>query len=135
MIVVDTNLLVYLLVEGEHTESVRSVLKRDDDWIAPSLWRHEFRNVMAVMVNRDRLTPGKAVAFVQEAESRMESRTFPVSSQQVLELSRRSGLSAYDCEFVSLALVMDVSLVTSDQTIPRTFPQIALTPRDFLEAQ
>ena len=50
MIVVDTNVLVYLLVPGEHTEQAERVFRRDPVWAAPLLWRSEFRNVLAVSV-------------------------------------------------------------------------------------
>lgn len=134
MIVSDTNLLIYLFVKGEYTQVAEEVLKTDDDWIVPSLWKHEFRNALATMVNNNRITTSSAFEIVDEATSRMVDQEFPVASRQVLELSRRSSLSSYDCEFVALALKVDTQLVTSDQEIIESFPTVAISPKQFLGA-
>jgi predicted nucleic acid-binding protein len=52
VIVVDTNLLVYLWVHGERTLIAEAVLGRDAAWAAPVLWRSEFRNVVVNLVRR-----------------------------------------------------------------------------------
>ncbi|MCO6439628.1 MAG: hypothetical protein J5I81_00810 [Nitrococcus mobilis] len=48
MIVADTNLLIYILLAGEHTLAAERVFQRDPEWAAPLLWRSEFRNVLAL---------------------------------------------------------------------------------------
>jgi hypothetical protein len=47
MIVVDANVIAYLLIEGEFTESVTSLRSREPEWIAPRLWLDEFLNILA----------------------------------------------------------------------------------------
>jgi len=42
MIIVDTNILIYLYIQGEHTPSVESLVQLDCTWAAPILWRSEF---------------------------------------------------------------------------------------------
>jgi predicted nucleic acid-binding protein len=44
MIVVDTNVVAYLLLGGEKTGEARMVFHKDPTWAAPLLWRSEFRN-------------------------------------------------------------------------------------------
>jgi predicted nucleic acid-binding protein len=44
-----------------------------------------------------------------------------VDSQRVLELVRDSDCSAYDCEFVALALRLDTKLVTMDAKLLTAF--------------
>ncbi|HSG40567.1 MAG TPA: VapC toxin family PIN domain ribonuclease, partial [Thermoanaerobaculia bacterium] len=50
MIVVDTNVLAYLLIEGEKTELATAVWRLDPEWRLPVLWRHEFLNILATYV-------------------------------------------------------------------------------------
>lgn len=133
MIVSDTNLLVYLFVEGEFTQVVEDVLRDDSDWIVPNLWKHEFRNALVTLLNNDEIKKKDAISILDEAESYFEDKVFPVSSRQVIELCENSGLSSYDCEFVALAMVMDVPLITSDEEVLEEYPGIANSPQDYLE--
>ena len=56
MIVVDTNILAYLLLPYEFSPQADALFKRDPDWVAPILWRSEFRNLLAGYVRRKTLT-------------------------------------------------------------------------------
>src|SRR5439155_25439010 len=58
---------------------------------------------------------------------------FSVASQEVLQLSMRSRCSAYDCEFVALALDLGVPFLTADRQVLRAFPSTAVSPADFVE--
>ena len=49
-----------------------------------------------------------------------------VGSVRVLDLVHDSGCSAYDCEFVALALMLEIPLVTEDKRILRSFPDTAV---------
>jgi predicted nucleic acid-binding protein len=122
VIVVDANVIAYLLIQGDRTAHAESVLKRDADWAAPSLWRSEFRNVLALYLRKSLLTLADAQLLCQEAESLMQGREYDVASAQVLNLVANSALSAYDCEYVALAQDMGVRLVTSDRKLSRAFP-------------
>ena len=132
MIVVDTNLLVYLYVSGQNTAQAETVLVRDPVWVAPLLWRSEFRNVLAGLVHRRGLGLDDAVRIAHEAERRMAGGEYTVASQQVLELAARSGCSAYDCEFVGLARDLRVSFVTGDRQILAAFQSTAISPTAFV---
>lgn len=126
MIVVDTNVLAYLYLPGEYTAQAEALLERDPEWAAPVLWRSEFRNILAGYIRRSTLTFEQARDIQAEAENLLSGAEHDVDSQRVLELVRDSDCSAYDCEFVALAMRLGVALVTMDAKLLRAFPERAL---------
>jgi predicted nucleic acid-binding protein len=132
MIVADTNLLIYLYVQGQRTEESEAVLRRDAVWTAPLLWRSEFRNTLIGLVRKRALALDDALSMVDEAERWLTGHEYNVISRQVLALADRSGCSAYDCEFVALAQDLGVPLVTTDREILRAFPSVAVSPPAFV---
>ena len=129
MIVVDSNVLAYLYLPGEYTAAAETLLEQDSDWAAPILWRSEFRNILAGYMRRKAITIEQAKSLQREAESLLEGAEFEVESSAVLELVQNSDCSAYDCEFVALAMTLGVKLVTMDAKLLKAFPKhaVALT--------
>ena len=123
MIVIDTNVLAYLLLPYEHSPQADAVFKRDPEWVAPVLWRSEFRNLLAGYVRRKTLTFDEVLKVQAEAEALLAGNVHDVDSRRVLELVRDSDCSAYDCEFVALALRLEVKVVTMDAKILKAFPK------------
>ena len=126
MIVVDTNVLAYLYLPGEYTAAAETLLEQDSDWAAPILWRSEFRNILAGYLRRKAITFEQANSLHREAESLLEGAEFEVESLAVLELVRDSDCSAYDCEFIALAMKLDTTLITMDKKLLRAFPKRAI---------
>lgn len=126
MIVVDSNVLAYLYLPGEYTSAAESLLESDPDWAAPILWRSEFRNILAGYMRRGALSFQQAHGIQCEAESLLAGAEYEVDSLGVLELVRDSECSAYDCEFVVLAIKLGTKLVTMDGKILRVFPEVAV---------
>ena len=56
MIVVDTNVISYFYLSGERSEQAQRALRKDPHWVAPWLWRSEFRNVLILYVRSRQLT-------------------------------------------------------------------------------
>lgn len=126
MIVVDTNVICYLLLPVTQSAKARALFRRDSEWVAPLLWRSEFRNVLATYVRQRLLSVADALDFAEEAETLMNGREFIVRSADVLQLASQTGQSAYDCEYVALARDLKLRLVTSDRKLVKAFPQVAV---------
>ena len=126
MIVVDSNVVAYLYLPGDYTETAEALLEHDSDWAAPLLWRSEFRNILAGYMRRKTLTFEAARDLQLEAESLLAGAEHEVESRLVLELVRDSDCSAYDCEFVALAMTLGVKLVTMDAKLLKAFPKYAV---------
>src|SRR5436189_292848 len=102
MIVVDTNVVAYFWLKNERTSAARQLLAVDPEWTVPTLWRSEFRNVLAVAVRQRRYSLDEAIEYAEAAEEQLKGREVEVDSAEVLMLAEESGCSAYDCEFVAL---------------------------------
>jgi predicted nucleic acid-binding protein len=132
MIVVDTNIVAQLFVESERTAVVRDVLRADPEWVAPFLWRSEFRNLLATYLRHNYMELEDALGFAEDAEALLAGREHVSDSTTVLTLAKQSRHTAYDCEFVSLADRLSVPFITADRKLARSFPDRALTPEEFL---
>jgi len=132
MIVVDTNVIAYLLVPGPHTALAQATLRRDPLWAAPTLWRSELRNVLVQYMRLRQMPLTKAVEIQGLAEAIFTGREYPANSARVLEMTATSGCSAYDCEFVVIAQSLGVPLVTNDHQMLRAFSDTAVSPSKFV---
>ena len=123
MIAVDTNVIAYLFLRGEFATKAEDWLRADREWVAPVLWRSEFRNLLAGYLRRKQLTFEGMREIQREAEALLIGSEHEVDSERVLELVRDSDCSAYDCEFVSVAMRLGVKLLTADKTVLKAFPK------------
>lgn len=126
MIVVDTNILVHLFCPSERTDLTEKVLRKDPIWVAPRLWRSEFRNVLVTYIRKEVITLDAGFKVMQEVLKFMHGLEYEVDSARVLALSAASRCSAYDCEFIALAEKLDLPLVTVDRQILAHFPERAI---------
>lgn len=132
MIVVDTNIISYLFLPTEYSETASQLYSKDPDWCAPGLWRSEFRNVLALYLRQRIFSIDQAILIMDEAEALIAEHEYSSSSLPVLNLVNTSNCSAYDCEFIALAKQLSTQLLTQDKKILREFPDIAFTMADFL---
>ena len=134
MIVVDSNIIIYIHVQSENTDVALQVLRKDPLWVAPPLWASEFRNVMAGYIRRQILKLEETKLITQSAMFTMKDREILPSSDLVLDLVAESDCSAYDCEYVALAKHIKVKLITNDLKILRNFPETAVEPHAFVHS-
>lgn len=135
MIVADTNTIAYLYLPTEHTDHVVSLLHKDPHWVAPLLWRSEFRNVLSLYVRKNIIDLQTAISMQSQAERQLADNEYTINSMEVLTLAKETGCSAHDCEFVSLARSLNLKLVTGDKQLVQTFPRIAISPGDYVRTE
>jgi predicted nucleic acid-binding protein len=132
VIVVDTNIICYRWIASPYSSVAEKAWKKDPDWIAPFLWRSEFRNVVANALRHKLIAADAAAEIIERAEGEFAGREFLVSSRAVMRLVTKSRCSAYDCEFAALAEEQDVWLLTADRQILRDFPKLAISLDKFV---
>jgi predicted nucleic acid-binding protein len=132
VIVVDVNVLAYLLIEGPSTLSAQELLLVDPDWRVPDLWRHELLNVLATYVRTHKLALVQALAVLETAERNFGPRTVSVPANDALRAAERLGISGYDAQYIMLATILSVRCVTEDRPLRRAAPEIAISIADFI---
>lgn len=132
MIVVDTNMIAYFYIQSEYTSLAEQLFVKDQDWIAPFLWRSEFNNVVTFYLRKRNFNLSKAVLLIEGAQHFMQGKEHFVSAATIMNLVNNSNCSAYDCEFVALAKDLSVPLITTDKQILSAFPAIAQSPKHFI---
>ena len=130
MIVADTNLIAYLLIDSNFAATAEEVYQKDSHWIAPPLWRSEFRNVLMLYLRKNILSLEEAQEAIAEAETLMEEELI-LDSDLILEFAFHTGISAYDAEYVYLANLHQVPLVTGDKKVINSCT-CAISFEDFL---
>jgi len=126
MIVVDTNVMVYLLSgEGLRAHRAAELLLSDPAWIAPTVLMSELRNVLVGSVRRGLVEPSDVLAMHDDAALILGDRVVGIDGADVVGVALECGLSAYDAEFVVLARALGSPLVTEDQEILKAAPDVA----------
>ena len=125
MIVVDTNVIAYLLLPGPWTQAAEDLLQAQPVWTAPPLWRSEFRNILTGYLRRGTFRFEETLTLQSTAESLMADHEISVDSRTVFDLVKQSNCTAYDCEFVALARQTGALLYTVDARLLAAFPGTA----------
>ena len=126
MIVVDTNVMVYLLTGIGPGHEAAQLLAKDPEWAAPSVLLSELRNVMVGLLRQGRIQASDALDICEDAQAVLGDRVVSLPSQPVLETAIRGNMSADDAEFIALARSLAVPLVTADRAILEGAPDVAV---------
>lgn len=103
MIVVDTNVISYLLIRGDRSEAMDRLLEKDGNWIAPRLWQDEFMNVLATYERLGKIGSADSTRLLDDALALMADGSYEIAPERVLAVARRTACSASDSQFVALA--------------------------------
>ena len=132
MIVADTNLVSYLLIDGEHTGDARRVWEKDPEWELPSLWRSEYLSVLTTSVRAGVINREQALAAWHAGIRLFGRAEQEPDGEAVLGAALAYGISAYDAHFVVVAADLRVPLVTGDQALQKACSSIAVLTTDFV---
>ncbi len=127
MIVVDTNILLYLYLPGPHSEQCNELLKRNPNWAAPAIWRSEFCNTLLRYLRKNLVTVAFATQAIGAAEDLIDENAVMSNSIDVMQLAIDSQCTFYDCEFIAVARSIATILVTEDKALLKAFPNEAFS--------
>jgi predicted nucleic acid-binding protein len=121
LILIDTNILAYLMIEGDRTSAAQTLFASDSDWASESFILVEFTNVLTTYVRTKALTHKQALEMLAEAQAVVPTLT-NVQHSQAFETATEFGISAYDGRFIAIAKQTKSKLVTEDGRLRAAVP-------------
>ena len=121
MVLVDTNILAYLLIEGDCTSASQALYARDPDWRSEDFILVEFSNVLTTYVRTKALTHHQGSQLLAKALAILPSLA-SVEHAQAFDAATEFGISAYDGRFIAIAKQMKSRLVTEDVKLRAAVP-------------
>ena len=131
MIVVDTNVIAFVLIEGDKTALAQQVAKKDPDWKVPPLWRHEFLNVLATSARAEVIDALQAEALWHKGLDLFVRAEREADGSASLKLAIEHAISAYDAQYIALAQSLETQCITEDKRLLKTFPDTAVSMKAF----
>ncbi len=132
MIIVDTNVISYLLIPNEkYNQLAIKLYEKDKNWIAPSLWRYEFLSILTLYQRKTIIDPHICKQLFKKALEIVESRDL-INVDYVFNAIENSTLSTYDCNFVGLSNETGLPLLTEDKKILTQFSTNAVSMEKYL---
>ena len=119
MVVVDTNIVVHLVLEGQATEGARALLAADPDWRSEPFLLVEFTNVMATAIRAGRIATSAAESALTDAQRVIGAGLHSAPHANVLALAVKHRVSGYDARFLAVAEQLGARLVTEDTKLRR----------------
>jgi predicted nucleic acid-binding protein len=121
VVLVDTNILAYLMIEGDRTAAAQKLFERDSDWCSEAFAMVEFSNILATYIRTKALTQTQGVRLLTEAQALM-STLHNIANMQALETAIEYEISVYDARFISLSKHLKQKLVTEDMKLRAAVP-------------
>jgi predicted nucleic acid-binding protein len=132
VIAVDTNVLAYLLLEGDRTPQAQALYARDPDWRSEAFLLVEFSDILATYARRGSLGADAAADLLATAE-RVTAGLVNLPHARALAIAAELGVSAYDARFLGAAQALGTRLVTEDAKLRAAAPQITCSISQALE--
>ena len=132
MIVIDANILIYSLIDGPKTTLVRSLREKDGDWRTTGLCMHEILNVLTTYERQKVLSLAKCKKLLEHAERFLHVAECEVKMSEALAVAAKYTITGYDAQYVALAKMFDVPLITEDRKLREAVPGIALSMAEYL---
>jgi predicted nucleic acid-binding protein len=134
MLLIDTNVVAYLLIEGDYTEAAQELRARDSDWRSEAFLLVEFTNVLVSSIARKRMTLSMAEDFLAKAAALFDGKLGRIPHASVLAIASRHRVSAYDARFLSLADQLGSRLITEDARLRAAAPALTQSLAEALAA-
>lgn len=124
MLVVDTNVVASLLLNGPFSEQARALYAADPDWRSEAFLMTELANVLASQVKLRDMPLPDALNLLSRADALMADGLVEIPHGAALTLATRLGVSAYDARHLVVAQRLQTRLVTEDAKLRSKAPDL-----------
>ena len=124
MLIVDANVVAYLLIQGDKTAQARALWAIDHDWRAPRLLFYELGNVFAQLVKQRAISLDAGITGLENAAGLVRLHEQDPPAARLLEIAAKLAVSAYDATYLATAEALGAPLVTGDGRLLRVAPQV-----------
>jgi len=135
MIVVDSNIIAARNLTSSLTSEAKQVEEKDPVWIVPVLWRYEFQNILATAIKARQIRPEQALDIWEKVSNILAENECEPSASKVVSLVAQYEITAYDGQFIAVALEMGIPCLTEDRELREKFPGIAISMDEFLKPE
>jgi len=133
MIPVDANILAYFFIESPFTELARQVFAKDQEWVVPALWRHEFISILLKIARQGSQSEADLLTIWENANALVKGNEKEVDMRQAFHLAIQQRVSSYDAQYIALAQTLGIPLVTEDRKLRQAAPNLTVSMQDFLK--
>ena len=134
MILVDSNVVLGLLLEGGFSTAARALFRKDADWHSEDLVLYEVTNALATQHRVLGLDLLLAQRMLVRAQELLLKTRHHVADADALAAAATFGISGYDARFIVLARALGVKLTTEDARLRRAVPAYTQSIADALAA-
>ena len=135
MLLVDTNVVAYLLIDGDYTTAAQELRLRDSDWRSEAFLLVEFTNVLVSSIARKRMTLSMAEDFLAKVFSLFDGKLGRIPHAAVLGIAARHRVNANDARFLALADQLGSRLITQDARLRAAAPALTQSLAEALAAR
>jgi len=135
MIVVDSNIVAARNLTSSLTSQAKEVEEKDPVWIVPVLWRYEFQNILATAIKARQIKSEQALDIWEKVSKILIENECEPPASRVIDLVAKYGITAYDGQFIAVALEMGIPCLTEDRELQEKFPGIAISMNEFLKPE
>ncbi|MEZ5584931.1 MAG: type II toxin-antitoxin system VapC family toxin [Candidatus Competibacteraceae bacterium] len=133
IMLVDTNILAYLLIVGDRTQAAQTLFAHDAEWKSEAFVLVEFSNILATYQRLGELSHAQAEYLLNEAEIRLQGLV-SLPHITALRTAQRFRVSAYDARFLATAENLGARLVTEDTKLRTAAPKLTQSLAEALAA-
>lgn len=131
MIVVDASVVAFLMIEGELTDAVRELHRIDPEWVTPPILNHEMLNILAAVGAVEKDSAAVEVIW-RDIRALLGARQQVPDPVRSLRLGVELGISGNEAQYLCLASVLGLPLITQEERLLRAAPERAIGVLDYL---